>query len=406
MSQRPMSGVQVLEVAQFTFVPAAGAILADWGADVIKVEHAIAGDAQRGFIDRTGWRDGSFHPIMEHPNRGKRSIGLSLDHPDAVAVFHDLVRSSDVLLTNFLPDARERLKIDVGDIRAINPDIIYVRGSAFGSRGPDARSGGYDAGAFWSRSASAAGSTPAGSATFIGMPAPAFGDSIGGMTIAGGIAAALFARATTGTTSTIDVSLLSVGAWANALAIDLALAQGTPWPGGWMSDISATNPMGGAYPTSDGRFVYLSVTQPGRYWKDFCGVIGREDLASDDRWNTVDKLMANAPEATAILRHEFQSRTLAEWRERLAAFEGTWAVVQNSLEFGNDPQLRANGGVAEIVDADGVKRELVASPVRFDDADTVLTRGPQFAEHTDEILRSLGRNDDEILELKLTGSVT
>ncbi len=146
-----MEGVRILEVAQFTFTPAAGAVLADWGADVVKVEHAVTGDAQRGMGGLAGWRDGAFHPVIEHPNRGKRSIGLALEEPEALEVLYELARTSDVFLTNFLPDARTRLRIDVDDLRAVNPDIVYVRGSAFGVRGDEATRGGYDATAYWAR---------------------------------------------------------------------------------------------------------------------------------------------------------------------------------------------------------------------------------------------------------------
>ena len=137
MTHLPMAGVRVVEAAQFTYTPAAGAVLADWGADVIKIEHHVMGDAQRGMqAGPASFAVGSFKPIMEHPNRGKRSIGLALHEPAGLDVFYDLVRTSDVFVTNFLPDARERLKIDVDDVRAVNPRIIYVRGSAFGARGP------------------------------------------------------------------------------------------------------------------------------------------------------------------------------------------------------------------------------------------------------------------------------
>ncbi|MDT5401290.1 MAG: hypothetical protein QOK33_4521, partial [Mycobacterium sp.] len=205
---RPMDGVRVLEVAQFTFVPAAGAVLADWGADVIKVEHAETGDAQRGLSALMGMPvgSGSFAPLMEHPNRGKRSIGLALESPDALEVLHELIRGSDVFLTNFLPAARRRLGIELSDVRKINPDIVYVRGSGFGARGPDSEKGGYDSTAFWARGGSALGTTPVDYDGLCVMPAGAYGDSLGGMTIAGGIASALFARERTGETSVIDVS--------------------------------------------------------------------------------------------------------------------------------------------------------------------------------------------------------
>ena len=168
-----MEGVRILEVAQFTFTPAAGAVLADWGADVIKVEHAVTGDAQRGMGGLAGWREGAFHPVIEHPNRGKRSIGLALEHPEALDVLYELARSSDVFLTNFLPDARIRLHIDVDDLRAVNPDIVYVRGSAFGVRGEESTRGGYDATAYWARSGHAAGVQPPDYDGVLGMPGPA-----------------------------------------------------------------------------------------------------------------------------------------------------------------------------------------------------------------------------------------
>ncbi|WP_436790400.1 mycofactocin-coupled SDR family oxidoreductase [Yinghuangia sp. YIM S10712] len=203
-----MEGVRVLEVAQFTFVPAAGAVLADWGAEVVKVEHAETGDAQRGIVKAfshdVGSDGSSFAPLMDGPNRGKRSLGLALDKPGARSVLEELVRRSDVFLTNFLPGARAKLGIDVADIRAINPDIIYALGAGFGHTGPEADKGGYDATAFWARSGSADYVTPSGATTLTHQPAGAYGDSMGGLTIAGGVAAALFApKADTKTGRTI-----------------------------------------------------------------------------------------------------------------------------------------------------------------------------------------------------------
>src|SRR5271156_937927 len=133
-----MQGVRVLELSQYTFAPTAGAVLADWGADVIKVEHAETGDAQRGI--RIGWngeRRGSFQPIMEHPNRGKRSIGLDVGSAHGLKILYALAGTCDAFITNFLPDARERLKVNVPDMRRANPAIIYVRASAFGNKGAE-----------------------------------------------------------------------------------------------------------------------------------------------------------------------------------------------------------------------------------------------------------------------------
>jgi crotonobetainyl-CoA:carnitine CoA-transferase CaiB-like acyl-CoA transferase len=409
--RRPMEGVRVLEVAQFTFVPAAGAVLADWGADVIKIEHAERGDGQRGLVRVLGYdatsAGSSFFPIVEGPNRGKRSVGLALEKPSARKAFEELVRRSDVFLTNFLPEARAKLRIDVEDIRAVNPDIIYVRGSGFGQRGDEATKGGYDSTAFWARGGSAAGVTPPGADRMTRMPAGAYGDSMGGMTIAGGIAAALYSRATTGEPSVVDVSLLGVGAWATQFTVNMALMNGGPLPVNIQPRHgSRTNPLIGAYPTSDHRWIELSMLQPGRYWAEFCKLAGRGELGTDERFDSTEKLMANAAEAADIVAELIASRPLEEWVEILSRGEGQWSVVQNAWEVGQDPSLRANGLIAPVVDADGVDRELVASPVQFDETPAGITRAPQFAEHTDEVLRSLGLSDEELIALKIDGAAT
>ncbi|MEV0912039.1 CaiB/BaiF CoA transferase family protein [Streptomyces hokutonensis] len=409
--RRPMEGVRVLEVAQFTFVPAAGAVLADWGADVIKIEHAERGDGQRGLVRVLGYdatsEGSSFFPIVEGPNRGKRSVGLALEKPSARKAFEELVRRSDVFLTNFLPEARAKLRIEVEDIRAINPDIIYVRGSGFGQRGDEATKGGYDSTAFWARGGSAAGVTPPGADRMIRMPAGAYGDAMGGMTIAGGIAAALYSRATTGEPSVVDVSLLGVGAWATQFTVNMALMNGGPLPVNVQPRHgSRTNPLIGAYLTSDGRWIELSMLQPGRYWAEFCKLAGRGELSTDERFDSTEKLMANAAQAAGIVAELIASRPFEEWVEILSRGEGQWSVVQNAWEVGQDPSLRANGLIASVVDADGVDRELVASPVQFDETPVDLTRAPQFAEHTDEVLRSLGLSDEELIALKIDGAAT
>jgi crotonobetainyl-CoA:carnitine CoA-transferase CaiB-like acyl-CoA transferase len=405
---RPMGGIRVLEVAQFTFVPAAGAVLADWGADVIKVEHAETGDAQRGLSALMGMPvgSGSFAPLMEHPNRGKRSIGLALEQPEALDVLHELIRTSDVFLTNFLPRARRRLGIELEDVRKINPDIIYVRGSGFGATGPDSEKGGYDSTAFWARAGSALGTTPVDYDGLCVMPAGAYGDSLGGMTIAGGIAGALFARERTGETSVIDVSLLGVGAWANALSVGFALLEGGPPERRAPGNSARTNPLVGNYRTADDRWLVLAMLQPGRYWPEFCRHIGREDLITDERFATTEALMGNAPVAADIVQDVLATRPLAEWVARFAGMEGQWAVAQDPWEVGQDPAVRANGLIAEVIDSEGTTRELVANPVQFDEKPAQITRAPQFAEHTEEILRALGKSDDELIDLKISGAVT
>ena len=398
---RIMEGVRVLEVAQWTFVPSAGAVLADWGAEVIKIEHPVHGDAQRGLRQLGAVKiEGAVNPVMEHANRGKRSIGLDIGTPEGRELLHELAGTCDVFLTNFQVDARRRLGIDVDDIRATNPSIVYARGTAYGTEGPDGHRGGYDLTGFWCRGGSASSVTPSDLDGVISQPGPAYGDSLGGMAIAGGIAAALFARERTGEAPVVDGSLASVGTWAMGVAVDASLATGQPWragPGG--ANVAPTNPLTGMYRTADGRFVALSMVQGFRFWGSFCAAVGRPDLADDSRWNTVEGLAANAPEATEILREVIAERTLAEWREALADFEGQWAPVVDTVEVAEDPQLRANGVIVPVEGPEG-NFELVASPVRFDERSFELTPAPEFAADTEPLLEELGHDWEYILELK------
>jgi crotonobetainyl-CoA:carnitine CoA-transferase CaiB-like acyl-CoA transferase len=404
-----MAGVKVVEVAQFTFTPSAGAVLADWGAEVIKVEHAVYGDAQRGItIGAGGAAAGSFQPLMEHPNRGKRSIGLALEEPGAHEVLLDLARDADVFLTNFLPSARRKLRIELVDIRAVNSSIIYVRGSGHGQRGPDVERPGYDGSTFWSRMGMAWATTPSDSPRLIGQPAGAYGDSMGGAIIAGGIAAALFSRERTGEGSVVDVSLMSVGAWAMALSLGTAMLTGRadpPLPSTAPPYIPV-NPTIGHFRTADGRFITLLMLQPGRYFADLCLHLGLDHLLEDDRYQTAEGIMAAADEIGAQIAEAIGAQPFAHWVEHLRTLEGPWAPAYDPAEIVADPQLEANGALLPVVDAEGITRRLVANPVQFDETPPSVTRGPLFAEHTDEILRELGRTEEQILQLKIDGACT
>jgi crotonobetainyl-CoA:carnitine CoA-transferase CaiB-like acyl-CoA transferase len=408
--RKPLNGVRVLEVAQFTFVPSAGAVLADWGADVVKIEHPVTGDAQRGLVKVLGAAatvpGSSFAPIMEAPNRGKRSVGLALDNPEARPLLDELIRRSDVFLTNYLPSSRTKLSIDVDDVRRVNPDIIYVVGNGFGSDGPDRDAGAYDATAFWARGGSADGLMSPDAAHTPFMPAGAYGDNIGGITIAGGVAAALYGRQATGEPSVLDVSLLSVGAWATQFSVNMAMLMGGPLPKVERRTQAPGNPLTGAYRTSDGRFVQLSMLQPTRYWPEFCRLMGLHDLAEDPRFISIEAMAEHSDIAQQIVEDAIGKLTFAECQTLLRKGRGQWAPVQDAWEIANDEALTANGRIAEIVDAEGHPQKLVANPVKFDDERASLARAPQFAEHTDGVLRELGIDDDRLIELKIAGAIT
>jgi crotonobetainyl-CoA:carnitine CoA-transferase CaiB-like acyl-CoA transferase len=403
-----MDGIRILEVAEHTFVPAATAILADWGADVIKIEHAERGDAMRGLGDTgVATLGGPVHALLEHSNRGKRSFGLDLSDPAGVEILYRLAARCDVFVTNKMPGVRQRLAIDVEDIRAHNPEIIYVRGSGYGNRGPDADAGGYDFLAFWCRAGCADAGTPVDLATPVRQPGPGFGDSIGAMTIAGGVAAALLDRERTGTTHIIDVSLLGSGMWALGGPIALSDLSGQAWEN---PPVDATgmpsNPLTGVYRTADGRFIALAMLQGFFYWPDFCSRIGRGELVGDPRFDSASNLMANADKAASLIAATIGERTLVEWQRRFEGMKGQWSVVQNTVDVVNDPQVVANGYLQEAETADGTRFRLVSPPVQFDNEPTPTRRAPNFNEHGDDLLQGeLGLEWEAIMELKIKGVI-
>jgi crotonobetainyl-CoA:carnitine CoA-transferase CaiB-like acyl-CoA transferase len=399
-----MQGVRILEVAEHTFVPAASALLADWGADVVKVEMVERGDAMRGLAS-TGVVavPNDVHALLEHSNRGKRSFALDLSSAEGLDVLYKLAAHSDVFLTNKLPGIRKKLKIDVDDIRAHNPRIIYVRGTGQGERGPDADKGSYDSLAFWCRAGTALGGKPPEQERVPMQPAPGFGDSIGAMTIAGGIMGALFHRERTGEATTVDVSLLGTGMWAMGQGIALSLLLDKPLTAPPAD--APRNPLSATYQTEDGRHISLCCLQAGKYWPRLCEVIGRPELVMDPRFADHASLLANSGAASDILRATFAQRSLAQWREDLADFDGQWAVVQHSIEAAADPQSAANGYVQDCKTAAGVPFRLVAAPVQYDEQPASPGRAPEFNEHGDDILGDLGLDWDTIVDLKVRGVV-
>jgi crotonobetainyl-CoA:carnitine CoA-transferase CaiB-like acyl-CoA transferase len=393
-----LKGIRVVEVAQWWFVPSAGAVLADWGADVLKIEHPVGGDPGRGLVT-SGLvpAAGDVNFMVEQPNRGKRSIGLDLAHPEGLAILHRLIKTADVFLTNFLPPARRRLKIDVGDLRTLNPRLIYVRGHGQGARGPDAEKGGFDAASFWCRGGIANALTQPDAPAPV-MQRAAFGDSTGGMTIAGGIAAALFRRERTGVASVVDISLLSTGMWVLSADIVAARLLGQDLP---INDRTrAPNPIVNSYRTKDGRWLFLNMLQPDRYWDDLCRHLERPDLAVDSRFADGDKRSANRAECIRELEATFASRTLAEWRAKLATVAGVWSPMQTASEVGADEQAIANGYLLDVDRGDGTRFALVANPVQFDETPPTLRPAPELGQHTEEVLLGLGLSWEDLARLK------
>jgi len=401
---QPLKGIKVVEVAMWAFVPSAGAILADLGADVIKIE-APTGDPMRA-LTSGGLAPGAhgFTLSWELYNRGKRSMTLDLGLPGATDVLHKLLEDADVFLTNLLPPARRRLGIDVDNIRARHKDIIYAVGSGAGPRGPDGEKGGYDAITFWARGSVAASVTPSDAAYPLQMPSAAYGDCTSGAIFAGAISAAIAGRAMGNGSSVVDVSLLNSSMWVMQRSIAAAALVGQDPPRGGPRN-GTPNPLVNNYRTADDRFVALCMLQSQRYWEEFCRAIGHADLAEDPRFTTAEDREAHRDECVAQLDEIFATEPLAVWRERLALQEGQWDVVQKPSELLTDPQVVANGYVQSVDYRDGRSLKMVSSPMQFDRQPPVSGPAPALGAHSEEILQSLGYDEEAILDMKIAGMV-
>ncbi|MET0180637.1 MAG: CoA transferase [Novosphingobium sp.] len=403
-----MKGIRVLEVAQFTFVPAAGAILADWGADVIKIEHPVRGDTQRGFLNVGGIEvDPQRHTLFEHPNRGKRSVGVDVSKPEGQEVIYELAKTADVFLTNYLPQVRQKNKFDVEHIRAVNPNIVYARGSALGNKGPEREIGGFDGTCFWARSGIAYAMTPAELPGPLTQGIPAFGDSIGGMFIAGGISAALLHRERTGEAIEMDVSLLSAAWWASGASVAQVaengiLARNTmPGAGG-----AARNPFMGNYMTADGGTINLCIVSPTGVIRDTFEHVGVPEAGDDPRFKDVPSLIENAGAGSDILVKAFAEKPFDYWRQHLKTMKGQWAPIQSFADLLTDEQALANDMVIEVEAGDGgAPMRLARGPVQFNNQPVETTRSPQASEHTELVLMELGLEWDRIEDLKAKGAI-
>jgi crotonobetainyl-CoA:carnitine CoA-transferase CaiB-like acyl-CoA transferase len=393
----PFDGVRVVELAQWVFVPVAGALLADWGADVIHIE-STQGDPYRGLITQgIGSDRGGVNLSLALANRGKRSIALNIKLDEGMEALHRLLSSADVFLTNMRPQALQRLGLDAASLTDRYPSLVYARGHGYGVRGPDADQAGYDASAFWSRGGLAHMLTPPEREYPIGQRG-AMGDRNGAMALAFGVAGALLKRTRTGTGSVVDVSLMATAMW--TLSSDVLAALGGDEPKASSGRGPSVNPLVGMYRTKDGRHIQLVFLEADRYWPDFCRVIGRADLIDDPRFSDLRARGENAEACLAELDGEFAKRTFAEWKELLRQLDAPWAPVQSVPELLEDPQVIANGYVGDVVVDGEPAYRLPAVPVQFDGQPPALRRAPEHGEDTEAVLVELGYDWDEIIALK------
>ena len=393
------SGVRIVELAQFVFVPAAGAMLADHGAEVIHIERVGSGDPYRTLKIADGRVTKSANLSMEQNNRGKKSVALDLKSEAGRAAFFRLIETADVFLTSLRPKAIEALGFGVDALRARNPRLIYVRGNGAGFNGKEVDKAGYDASAFWARGGFAHVLRPAGHDAPL-KPRPALGDHASAVGVAYGIAGALFKRAQSGEPSVVDVSLLASAIW--TLSADIVVSQ-TQTP----EQMSATGrasrfPLTSAYRTRDGRFIQLMLLDPERYWEPLCRTIGREDLAADARFTSAERRVENGAALIEEIDAAIAQRDWESWRPIFEAWDAPWELVQTIHEVAHDPQALANGYVFDVQVSDGTRVRLAAGPVGFDGqaAPANPRRAPLLGEHTDPVLADLGFEPAELERLR------
>ena len=402
VSEAAFEGIRVVELAQWVFVPVAGALLADWGAEVVHVE-PIEGDPYRGLITQgIGAERGGVNLSLALANRGKRSVALDIRHDEGNAVLHKMIESADVFLTSVRPGALQRAGLGAEELTSRYPGLVYARGHGYGARGPDADQAGYDATAFWARGGMAHMLTPPEREYPIGQRG-AMGDRNGALALAFGIAAALLKRTKTGAGSVVDVSLLSTAMW--TLSSDLLAALGGDEPKASSGRGPLVNPLVGSYRTKDGRHISLVFLQPDRYWPDFCRVIGRPELADDARFADMASRRENAEACVAELDREFATRTFEEWKTVLARLDAPWAPVQSVAELLDDPQVVANGYIGDVVVDGETAYRLPAVPVQLDGRPPPLRRAPEHGEDTEALLLEAGYGWEQITALKESGVI-
>jgi crotonobetainyl-CoA:carnitine CoA-transferase CaiB-like acyl-CoA transferase len=396
----PLAGVKVVELGVWVAGPAAGGILADWGAEVIKIEPP-SGDPARTFRRMLGG-DLPSNPVFELDNRSKRSIAVDLSTDAGREVAAGLVDRADVFLTNIRPAALERAGLDPDTLRARNRRLVYAVITGYGLTGPDAGRPAYDIAAFWARSGLAAALTPPGGA--IPFQRGGMGDHSVGVTAAGMVSAALFARERTGEGDLVSTSLLRQGAYTIGFDINISLMWGLPVRVGTRQTMG--NPTINNYTAGDGRPFWIVGLEGDRHWPPLARAVGRPDWLADPRYATAGARFQNAPGLIAELDGIFATRPLAEWAEVFAGEpDFFWAPVQSIDELLADPQFAAGGGLVEVPDEGGTMT-MVATPADFSAHPAgPRYRAPRLGEHTEEVLDELGWDERRIAELLASGAV-
>jgi len=396
-----LDGIRVIDMGHVVAIPSSGAMLADWGAEVIKVE-PLSGEMMRG-LGRSGgvsgflqFAGGEVNWRIELFNRNKRGLAVDLRTEAGRDILYQLVRRTDVFMSNYELGALNRLKLDYASLSQINPGLVYAVLTGYGSVGPDKDERGFDYAAGWARS---------GIQYLLGEPGepppPQRGgmmDRVVGVQVVAGILAALLHRERTGQGQEIEFSLYQSGVWTLAADIQAALV-GPPLPK--HERARARNPLANTYRTRDDRWFQLIMLQADLQWPGFCRAIERPDLENDPRFNNMETREQHCEELIRILDEIFASRNLAEWENRFRGNDCIYGRIQSAVEVTVDPQALANDFFVEIEHPVAGRIKLVATPVKFrQNPASVRASAPEVGQHTEEILLELGYSWDDIAQLK------
>lgn len=404
MTDEIFAGVRIIELAQYVFVPGASALLADQGAEVIKIETVDGGDPYRSLKVHDGRELGNINLAMELNNHGKKSIALDLKTDDGRELLLKLIETADVFLTSLRPQALRKLRLDVDDVRARNPRVIYARGNGLGFKGDEAEKAGFDSSAFWARG---------GFAHLLTRPdamqptrsRPALGDHAGSVALSMGIASALYHRERTGEAKVVETSLLANALW--ILSGDITYSQSDTFDEHAYLKQEGRFPLMSAYKTADNRWIQLMLLAPDAFWPGLCELLDIGWCLAEPRFADGQGRMENGPELSEIIRDRLASRTWEEWRPSFEAWNAPWELIRSVREVAADPQAEANGMVYKLAVEDGTEVQLVAGPVAFDGqaAPANPRHAPLYGEHTDEVLGSAGIDAATIAEMRARGVV-
>lgn len=380
-----LSRLRVVELGAWIAAPGAAALLADWGADVIKVEPP-GGDPMRRVFGSVGVTRDLPNPPFALDNRGKRSIVLDLRQDADRAALEDLLATADVFVTNLRLGALDKLGLEPEATVVRHPHLVYCSISGFGRRGEDRNRPSYDVGAFWGRTGL---SSQLGDAT--GEPLyvrGGVGDHITALAALSGVLGAVLEQRATGEGRVVEVSLLRTGAY--VMGWDLGLQLGLGKVAGPDARTANQTPLMNAYRAADGRWFFLIGLEAHRHIGPVCRALGRPELAEDPRFADARALRRNREEVIAILDELVAQRPLAEWAERFDREGVWWAPVQTPAQVVADPQLAANDGFVDVaVDGDGDVLRTVNGPVSFTGVRRADERVPAAGEHTGEVLAEL-----------------